>query len=73
MRARAEWRKLLGRHRAVLGDVEAHTQRIDLGPDKGVYHRVQAGRFATVAAARDLCAAIRESTPKQACLVVPAQ
>ena len=57
----------------MLGAVEPHIQRVDLGPDKGVYHRVQAGQYATIAAARNLCAAIQEKTPKQACLVVPAQ
>ena len=57
----------------MLGAVEAHIQRVDLGPDKGVFYRVRAGLFATIATARALCAAIRASTPKQACLVVPAQ
>ncbi len=57
-------------HSDTIDGREAIFQRVDLGPDKGVYHRLQMGPFASRAEARALCQRIREKAPEQPCLIV---
>ncbi len=69
-RAEKAWRELISAHGQALAGKEPIYQRVDLGPGKGVFHRLQTGPFASRTAARALCRGIVEKTPRQACLVV---
>ncbi|MBM3516909.1 MAG: hypothetical protein FJX56_03280 [Alphaproteobacteria bacterium] len=62
------WQHMLARHRSYLGGLQPSLVRADLGRDKGVYHRVQAGPIPDAATARALCAALKGRG--QDCLVV---
>ncbi len=57
-------------HAELLRDVDLIIQRVDLGPEKGVFHRLQAGPFPSRTKAQALCNGIHTKTPGQACLVV---
>lgn len=63
-----EWTRLQKKNADLLGPLELSVQKADLGPGKGIYYRLQAGPLATEAAARDLCAKLKER--KVGCLVV---
>lgn len=65
--AKRSWKKLQRRHADLLGPLALSVVRADLG-DKGVYHRMQAGPLADRAAAKKLCALIKQR--KLGCLVV---
>ncbi len=65
--AEMEWLRLQGRNTDILGKLNLTVQKVDLGA-KGLFFRVQAGTYATEAAARSMCAELtRRKTP---CLVV---
>ena len=65
--AEREWKRLAGRHGALLGTLTLHVQQADLGA-RGVFYRVQAGPFATGEAARSVCRQLESR--KVGCLVV---
>ncbi|MCP4328100.1 MAG: hypothetical protein GY791_06650 [Alphaproteobacteria bacterium] len=66
--AAGAWDALIGKHYDVLADLEPVIQKIDLGEDKGVYYRVQAGPIATEAEGKRLCAVLTQRNV--GCLVV---
>lgn len=62
------WQRLQAQHKDLLGKLKLTVQRVDLGPEKGVFYRVQAGPLADKAAARDLCTKL--SLRRVGCLIV---
>ncbi len=54
-----QWEMLKKRHAALLDGLTADLVRADLGGDKGVWVRVQAGPLADMTAAQSLCAALQ--------------
>lgn len=62
------WQRLQAQHKDLLGKLKLTVQRVDLGPEKGVFYRVQAGPLADRAAARDLCTKL--SLRRVGCLIV---
>jgi len=62
-----EWRRLQAAFGSILGKLESHVVRADLG-QRGVFYRLVAGRFANEAAARTACDELQAL--KQDCLVV---
>ncbi len=66
--ANREWARLVKNHPDVLGGLSLTVSPADLGGDRGIVYRVQAGPVADEAAARDLCGKL--SARRQGCLVV---
>lgn len=66
--AASSWALLRSNNKDLLEDLLLYIQRVDLGAEKGIYFRVQAGPFADHAAAAALCAKLRERSVS--CLVV---
>lgn len=67
--AREEWERLRKKHPDLLEKLRLTVTRADLGADKGgVFFRLRAGPVADRAAARELCAKLKER--KMGCLVV---
>ncbi len=66
--AHGGWQRLQAQHKDLLGKLKLTVQRVDLGPEKGVFYRVQAGPLADRAAARDLCTKL--SLRRVGCLIV---
>jgi len=66
--AHAGWEKLVKKHTDVLADLKPTVVRVDLGPGKGIYYRLQAGPFTDKAAAEAVC--VKLKAQKQPCLVV---
>ncbi|WP_374372284.1 SPOR domain-containing protein [Dongia sp.] len=62
-----EWTRLKKRIGAPLANLELHVEQADLG-SKGIYHRLQAGPFATRQEAVDACSTVKSSGAD--CLVV---
>lgn len=54
-----QWEMLKQRHAVLLGGLTAELVRIDLGAEKGVWVRVQAGPLADMTVAQSLCAALQ--------------
>ncbi len=54
------WEILLKRHADLLERLRPKVKKVDLGPEKGVYFRLEAGPLADRAAAVALCAALEE-------------
>jgi hypothetical protein len=65
--ARAEWSRLSGKHKDVLGSLSPTVERADLG-ERGVFFRLKAGPLADRAQADAVCAAMKAQD--DACLVV---
>lgn len=65
--ARQEWDRLKGRYPTVLSALSLRIQKVDLGPGKGVFHRIQGGMLTEDGAAA-ACAALKERN--QPCLLV---
>jgi cell division septation protein DedD len=68
--AELAWRRLKNRLPELFGGLKAETVEADLGPKRGVYHRLSAGPLDDRAAARALCRDIKERVPRQGCLPV---
>jgi hypothetical protein len=66
--AQAEWLRLKAQHPRLLGTLDLVVVPVDLGPARGVFHRLQAGPLANGNAARSICTALREAG--QACLEI---
>ncbi|MFQ5939690.1 MAG: SPOR domain-containing protein, partial [Alphaproteobacteria bacterium] len=62
------WQRLQAQHKDLLGKLKLTVQRVDLGPEKGVFYRVQAGPLADKAAANALCTKL--SLRRVECLIV---
>ena len=52
--ARKGWSDLKGRHKDLRGALASHVNKIDLGPEKGIYYRLTAGPLGT-SEAQTLC------------------
>jgi hypothetical protein len=57
--ARAEWERLKKQQPDILGKLAFSTSRVDLGADKGIYYRIQAGPIADAKQATQNCAALK--------------
>ncbi len=57
--ARAAWKTLVAAHPDLLGPLNVHVERADLG-ERGIYYRLQAGSFATLAEAKDFCTKLKD-------------
>jgi cell division septation protein DedD len=53
--AAADWRRLSNLHSDLLGGLRMTINQVDLGPEKGTFHRLQAGDFAERGLAERLC------------------
>ena len=65
--AEREWNRLQRRYPDLLAGLTLRVQRVDLGADKGVFHRIQGGML-TEAAATQVCDALKARN--QPCLLV---
>lgn len=66
--AQAEWLRLKAEHPGLLGALDLVVVPVDLGPARGVFHRLQAGPLADENAARSVCTALRKAG--QACMEI---
>ncbi len=66
--AEVAWRRLTSRLSDLLDGLKPETVEADLGPERGIYHRLTAGPLDGRAAARTLCRDIRQRAPRQGCL-----
>ena len=66
-KAEAEWVRLSGKNKDLLGGLPHAVARADLGT-KGVFYRLRAGSFADKAAATALCDSLKAR--KVGCLIV---
>jgi len=66
--ARATWERLRKAHGDLLGKFSLHVDRADLGADRGVYFRVQAGPVSEAALAQLLCGQLKSRGVE--CLIV---
>jgi hypothetical protein len=55
----AEWRRLQGLYGDLLGELQLSVVEADLGPERGIFHRLRAGPLSE-AGARALCKALKE-------------
>ena len=62
------WKILRRAHTDLLGKLQSSRHRVDLGADKGVFHRLEVGPLANRAAAAALCTALKAR--KVDCIVV---
>lgn len=67
--AEAEWSRVSKKYKDILGGFEPKIQKVDLGAEEGIYHRLRTGPFETVEKAQAACAALKEK--KVGCLVIP--
>ena len=62
------WRRLRIYLPELLDGLTATTVEADLGPERGIYHRLTAGPLDSGTAARALCRDIKQRAPRQGCL-----
>ena len=62
------WRPLRNSHPELFDGLTAATVEANLGPERGIYHRLTAGPFDSGTAARALCRDIKQRAPRQGCL-----
>jgi len=65
--ARREWDRLRGRYPDLLSDLTLRIQRVDLGAERGVFHRIQGGMLSEQGA-ENTCAVLKARN--QPCLLV---
>ena len=66
-RAEAEWQRVQRKNPDVLSGLTLMTQQINLGADKGIFFRIQAGPLSRQQAAK-ICQVLKSR--KQACILV---
>jgi hypothetical protein len=66
--ARAGWDGLRNAHRDVLANLSPTIVEVDLGSERGIFHRLQAGPFADAGAASAACDLLKQRN--QGCIVV---
>jgi hypothetical protein len=59
--AKRAWEEALGRNKALLGQVKQIIRRVDLGADRGVFYRLMAGPYASLAAAETACIQLKQN------------
>jgi cell division septation protein DedD len=69
--ARAGWDKLTGKYGSLLSDLKPFVVRVDLGKEKGIFYRLQAGPLKDEKAAEKLCDSLKAQ--KQSCLVIDSE
>ena len=67
-RAEIGWGRIVEAHQELLGALEHWVVRVDLGAEKGIFHRLQAGPMADADMAKALCEKLHARD--QGCLVV---
>ena len=55
------WDQVLERNQDILGELQPIVRRIDLGPDQGIFYRLMAGTFESVAAAEAACIKLKQN------------
>ncbi len=68
--ARQEWHRLVAIN-PQLKNLTPQFVRVDLGARKGIFYRVQSGKFTTQEQAQRLCQQLKRSTPQLPCMAVP--
>ncbi len=68
--AKQEWQRLQGEHKGVLNQLSANFTRVDLGANKGIFYRVQAGDFANKEEAQNVCNKLKSQNSNAGCLIV---
>ncbi|MCG8692765.1 MAG: SPOR domain-containing protein, partial [Minwuiales bacterium] len=68
--AEREWAALRSTSEDLLGNLQTRVVAADLGAEKGVWHRLQAGPIASESAAKDLCTALASRNAETRCLPV---
>ena len=68
-RAENIWKRILGAHKDLLGELRHVVVRVDLRAEKGIFQRIQAGPLVDAETANALCEKLRAR--EQGCLVVP--
>ena len=67
-RAEIGWGRIVATHEDLLGGLDHRVVRVDLGEEKGIFHRLQTGPMADAEAAKALCESLQAR--EQGCLVV---
>ena len=67
-RAEVGWGRILEAHRDLLDALDHWVVRVDLGAEKGIFHRLQAGPLTDAETAKALCETLKAR--EQGCLVV---
>jgi len=68
--AKQEWQRLQDEHKDVLNQLSANFTRVDLGANKGIFYRVQAGDFANKEEAQNVCNKLKSQNSNAGCLIV---
>lgn len=68
--AELAWHRLRKKYGGILDGLTPEYVEADLGPERGIYHRLTAGPLDSLAAARALCQDIKRRAPRQGCLPV---
>ncbi len=55
------WDEVLAANRETLGALQPIVRRVDLGPDQGIFYRLMAGTFASVAEAEATCIQLKQN------------
>jgi cell division septation protein DedD len=66
--AESEWDRLSKKHKDIFGNLKPMIQKVDLGEEQGIYHRLRTGPFDTSEKAATACASLKER--KVECLVI---
>ncbi len=69
--ARRAWNQLKRTHARALGSLRLVVSRVDLGPAKGVFHRLKAGPLDSRADAFALCRQLKSRARGQGCIPLP--
>ena len=59
--AKKAWTDALDHNKTLLGQVKPVIRRIDLGPERGVFYRLMAGPYNSLAAAETACQALKQN------------
>ena len=62
------WKILANKYVDLLGNLNYALAEVDLGAEKGIYHRLEAGPFGSLAEAQVICAEIKSR--KDGCVTV---
>ena len=71
--ARSERDAIRGRHESLFDGLDFRIETADLGVDRGVWHRLRVGPFATLQAAQRLCSEVMHARATVGCFAVPAR
>lgn len=66
--AKLEWARISKKHKDILSNLQSTIEKIDLGPDQGIYYRLRIGPIENAKKAKKLCDGLKER--KVDCLVI---